>query len=310
MIKIEAIVPLYLGIDGGGTQTTCAVGDDQRVLAIGVAGGSNMVRVGEPAVRANLREAITKACDAAGVSPSAVEAAVIGVAGASVPPVKNAVAAIIRDLVRGEVEVVPDMAIALEAAFAGLPGVAVISGTGSFAIGRNQRGESARAGGWGAAISDEGSGYWIGRAAVSAVMRAHDTAASTTLLRGIFDHWHLNSLEELVQKANASPGFAELFPVVDSAAMAGDPFAQQILNAAGSQLAALASIVIGRLWPAEQTVPVAISGGVFAHSPLVRCTFWKELRAQQPGATVNFNIIQPVTGALWMARRMTGGTGD
>ena len=310
MIKIEAIVPLYLGIDGGGTQTTCAVGDDQRVLAIGVAGGSNMVRVGEPAVRANLREAITKACDAAGVSPSAVEAAVIGVAGASVPPVKNAVAAIIRDLVRGEVEVVPDMAIALEAAFAGLPGVAVISGTGSFAIGRNQRGESARAGGWGAAISDEGSGYWIGRAAVSAVMRAHDTAASTTLLRGIFDHWHLNSLEELVQKANASPGFAELFPVVDSAAMAGDPVAQQILNAAGSQLAALASIVIGRLWPAEQTVPVAISGGVFAHSPLVRCTFWKELRAQQPGATVNFNIIQPVTGALWMARRMTGGTGD
>ncbi|MGB9106862.1 MAG: BadF/BadG/BcrA/BcrD ATPase family protein, partial [Terriglobales bacterium] len=124
-------MPLYLGIDGGGTQTTCAVGDDLRVLATSVAGGSNMVRVGEPEARANLREAITKACAAARVSPAAVEAAVIGIAGASVPPVKNAVAAMIGDLVHGEIEVVGDMVIAMEAAFPGLPGVVVLSGTGS-----------------------------------------------------------------------------------------------------------------------------------------------------------------------------------
>ena len=299
---------LYLGIDGGGTQTTCAVGDDLRVLATAVAGGSNMVRVGEPAARTNLREAITKACAAAGISPAAVKAAVIGIAGSSVPKVKDVVAAMIGDLVPGEIEVVGDMIILMEAAFPGLPGVVVISGTGSVAFGRNHLGEAARAGGWGSAISDEGSGYWIGRAAVSAVLRAHDAAASTTLLRGILDAWRLNSLEELVEKANAAPGFAELFPAVESAAMAGDPVAQQILDAAGSQLANLASIVIGRLWPAEQPVPVAIGGGVFAHSPLVRCAFWKMLRAQCPGATVSFQVIQPVAGALWMARRMTTGT--
>ncbi len=207
MINIEALVPLYLGIDGGGTQTTCAVGDDLRVLATSVAGGSNMVRVGEPEARANLREAITKACAAAGVSPATVEATVIGIAGASVPPVKSAVAAMIGDLVRGEIEVVGDMVIAMEAAFPGLPGVVVISGTGSVAFGRNHLGEAGRAGGWGSAISDEGSGYWIGRAAVSAVLRAHDAAASTTLLRGILDCWRLNSLGELVQKGNAAPAF-------------------------------------------------------------------------------------------------------
>ena len=308
MINIEALVPLYLGIDGGGTQTTCVVGDHLRVLATSVAGGSNMVRVGEPEVRANLREAITKACAAARVSPAAVDAAVIGIAGASVPPVKDAVAAMIGDLVPGEVEVVGDMVIAIEAAFPGLPGVVVISGTGSVAFGRNHREESGRAGGWGPAISDEGSGYWIGRAAVSAVMRAHDAAAGTTLLHGILDRWRLNSLEELVQKSNASPVFAELFPAVESAAAAGDPIAQQILAAAGSELATLASVVIGRLWPAEQAVPVAIGGGVFAHSPLVRDTFRNKLRAQCPGAAVNFKIIQPVAGALWMARRLTAST--
>jgi N-acetylglucosamine kinase-like BadF-type ATPase len=301
-------VPLYLGIDGGGTQTTCAVGDHLRVLATSEAGGSNIVRVGEPEARTNLRQAITKACAAAGVSPAAVEATVIGIAGASVPPVKNAVVAMIGDLVPGEIEIVGDMVIAMEAAFPGLPGVVVISGTGSVAFGRNHLGEAARAGGWGSAISDEGSGYWIGRAAVSAVLRAHDAGATSMLLRGILDLWRLDSLEELLQKGNSLPGFADLFPTVESAAAAGDPIAQQILVAAGSELATLAGVVIGRLWPAEQAVPVAIGGGVFAHSPRVRDTFWNKLRAQCPGATVDFKIIQPVAGALWMARRLTATT--
>jgi N-acetylglucosamine kinase-like BadF-type ATPase len=278
------------------------------VLATSVAGGSNIVRVGESEARTNLRQAITKACAAAGVSPAAVDAAVVGVAGASVPPVKNAVAAMIGDLVPGEIEVVGDMVIAMEAAFPGLPGVVVISGTGSVAFGRNHLEESARAGGWGSAISDEGSGYWIGRAAVSAVLRAHDAGANTTLLRGILDLWRLNSLEELLQKGNSLPAFAELFPVVESAATAGDLIAQQILVAAGNELATLAGVVIGRLWPAEQVVRVALGGGVFAHSTRVRCTVWKQLRVQRPGATVSFKIIQPVAGALWMARRRTAGT--
>ncbi len=300
-------MPLYLGIDGGGTQTTCAVGNRERVLATAVARGSNMVRLGEHEARSNLREAITKACDAARVRPAAVEAAVIGIAGASVPPVKDAVAAMIRELVAGEIEVVGDMVIAMEAAFPGLPGVVVISGTGSVAFGRNQLGEAGRAGGWGPAISDEGSGHWIGRTAVSRVMRALDAGECTTLLRGIFDTWRLDSLEQLVQRANASPrpDFAQLFPAVESAGTAGDPIAQQILVGAGSELATLASVVIGRLWPEEHAVRVAIGGGVFAHSPLVRSRFRKELRAARPRATVNFKIIQPVTGALWMARRMT-----
>jgi hypothetical protein len=55
-------------------------------------------------------------------------------------------------------------------------------------------------------------------------------------------------------------------------------------------------------------VPVAIGGGVFAHSPLVRDTFRNMLLTQRPGAAVSLKIIQPVTGALWMARRLTAGT--
>jgi glucosamine kinase len=299
-------MPIYLGIDGGGTQTTCAVGDDTTVLATAAAGGSNIVRLGEHEARINLHEAISKACAAARISPEVVEAVVVGIAGASVPPVKETVANMVRELVPVEIEVVGDMVIAMEAAFAGLPGVVVISGTGSVAFGRNELGEAGRAGGWGHAISDGGSGMWIGRSAVSAVMRALDTGSPTTLLRGILDAWHLDSIEGLVQKANAAPppDFPQLFPVVETAATGGDEIAQQVLSAAGGELAWVASVVIGRLWPEPQPVRVAIGGGVFAHSRMVRRTFWAQLRAERPYAAVNFKIIQPVAGALWLARRV------
>jgi len=306
MVNNEAPVPIYLGIDGGGTQTTCAVADDTGVLATATAGASNMVRVGEHEARTNLRDAITRACEAAAVRPESVEAAVIGIAGASVPPVKQMVVSMIEDLVPGEVDVVGDMVIAMEAAFAGLPGVVVIAGTGSVAFGRNEQGESGRAGGWGHAISDEGSGFWIGRSAVSAVMRALDAADVTTLLRVILDAWNLESIEQLLQKANSypPPDFPSLFPGIEAAATTGDKIAQDLLVRAGNELARLVSIIIGRLWQEPQAVRVALGGGVFAHSTLVRRTFWSKLRAERPQAAVNFKIIYPVAGAVWMARRL------
>ena len=41
------------------------------------------------------------------------------------------------------------------------------------------RGEAARAGGWGYVLGDEGSGYWIGRAALRAVLREADRRGPT-----------------------------------------------------------------------------------------------------------------------------------
>ncbi len=63
--------------------------------------------------------------------------------------------------------VVNDALVALEAGAPASPGVVIISGTGSIAYGRNARNEGARAGGWGHVLGDEGSGYWIGRAAIA-----------------------------------------------------------------------------------------------------------------------------------------------
>lgn len=300
---------IFLGIDGGGTKTSCLVGDESSILGAGSAGGCNVVRVGEAAARAALSAAIGAACMRAGVSPERIGRTCIGVAGAERPQTREVISRILAGTVSGKTEIVGDMVTALEAGFGCDPGLVAIAGTGSIAYGVNARGQAARAGGWGFAISDEGSGHWIGRAAVGAVMRSLDQeapgAGNSTLLAGILRFFESRSIEELVLAANASPppNFAGLFPVVLTASEAGDRSASQVLRLAGLELAGLAGIVAEKLFSAAEAVPVAMCGGVFAHSALVRQAFSEAMRTRCPEAKLRSDIVEPVYGALGRARR-------
>src|ERR1700730_5382148 len=102
-------------------------------------------------------------------------------------------------------EVVGDIVITLEAAFGPGPGVIAIAGTGSIVYGRDANGQTARAGGWGFAISDEGSGPWAGRRAIAAILSAHDQGLETALSAMILQAWKLNTIDDLVQQANSTP---------------------------------------------------------------------------------------------------------
>ncbi len=167
-------MPIFIGVDGGGTKTSCLVGDESSVLGSADAGAANVVRVGESAARDALTEAILGACSVAKIDPKNITRTVVGAAGASVGEVALILRRIVGGVVSGEIEIVSDMVIALHAAFGAKSGVIVIAGTGSVAYGRNNAGETATAGGWGYAVSDEGSGHWIGQAGVKAAFRACD----------------------------------------------------------------------------------------------------------------------------------------
>lgn len=298
------VVGFFLGIDGGGSKTSCAIGDEKTLLGTGSGAGSNVIRVGEDQARDAITAAVRQACTVAGVQPSQILSTCVGVAGGARAEMATVIRRIVADLVAGEIEVVGDMVVAMEAAGSG-PGVVVISGTGSIAYGRNAVGESARAGGWGFAISDEGSGHWIGRMAVSAALRAHDEGQGTLLLDAVMKAWKLTTREQIVVAANASPppDFASLLPTVLSAVEADDPTAHDILAQAGAELSGLAKVVIARIFSDADSVPVAMAGGVFRSSALVRQVFYNNLRARYPHALVNANVVDPVRGALELARR-------
>jgi glucosamine kinase len=298
-------VTIFLGIDGGGSQTSAAIGDENSLLGTGLGAGSNVLRVGEAQAGKSIATAIRQACGAAKVSPEQIKRTCIGVAGGARPETTETVRRILSELVSGEIEVVGDMVVAMEAASDGGPGVVVIAGTGSIAYGRNAAGQTARAGGWGFAISDEGSGHWIGRAAVAAVMRICDEGQSSALLENIMRVWGVITREQMIVVSNASPppDFAGLFPAVLAAEEAGDPRAHDILAQAGVELATLAKIVVDRLFVDADPVPVAMSGGVFRNSALIRQVFYNRLRLDCSNALVNVNLIDPVGGALELARR-------
>ena len=241
---------IFLGIDGGGSKTACAVGDESVLLATAVAGASNVIRAGEDQARQSLGSVIREACAASAVDPSHIRGACLGMAGAARPEVQVAIRRLAAELIPGKIEVVGDMEIALEAAFGDGPGVVVIAGTGSIAYGRNAEGQTARAGGWGFAVSDEGSGHWISRRAIAAALRQEDKSQSSALMDGILQFWQVGR-EQLITVVNATPppDFAGLLPLVTALADSGEQSALRILADAGVELAGLAKVVIHRLFP-------------------------------------------------------------
>jgi N-acetylglucosamine kinase-like BadF-type ATPase len=314
----------YLGIDGGGTKTRCVLADEATVLAKAMTGGSNIVRLGEVQAREALHSAIRQACATAKISPDRIRAVCIGAAGAARPEIAARIRSILAELMpeitpavaRSNIEVVGDTVIALEAAFGRGPGVIAIAGTGSIAYGRDAAGHTARAGGWGFAVSDEGSGHWIGRRAISAILNARDQGLETTLTSLILQAWKLKTIDELVQQANSTPppDFPRLFPIVLRAANEGDAIARHLLADAGAKLANLAAIVVRRLAPHAPVatpavgllpvamLPVAMTGSVFRQSPYVRQVFYNALQTSFPGIDVRQDLADPVEGALSRAR--------
>ena len=180
----------FVGIDGGGTRTTAWLSDEKgRVLARAVAGPSNPLKVGIKSTQREIlratREVLRQAHVAArlggerrrtptgrGSTAAALEAVCVGLAGTDRPPVHRKVLAWLRQAIPARHHLLTsDAAIALRAAIADSPGVIVISGTGSIAYGRDDRGRVLRSGGWGAFLDDAGSGYDLGRKAIVAALQ-------------------------------------------------------------------------------------------------------------------------------------------
>src|SRR5262249_38829734 len=160
-----------LGIDAGGSAT--------RVVL--VADGQVTLRFTAPPMNALLSRDLTDRL------AELIGAAGATAAGIGMPGLRSAAdaAGLGAELARRAgcpVQVTGDGETAWLGAFGAAPGIAVFAGTGSGAMGCD--GERwARAGGHGFLLGDEGSAYWIGRAAASAALRWEDGMGGSAALR-------------------------------------------------------------------------------------------------------------------------------
>jgi N-acetylmuramic acid 6-phosphate etherase len=300
---------LLLGIDGGGTHTVAMLarttGAGWTVLGCGKAGPSNIHALGATRAQAALAEAIQRAFSAAGLPVGPVARACLGLAGAGRAAEQQA----FRDWaarvhLAEHVEITSDVALLPACSPAGW-GLAIVAGTGSIAFGATSDGHSARAGGWGSLLGDEGSGYAITVAALRAVMAAADGRAPATLLAERFLHrLELHRPDDLVAAVHGRldrPAIAALATLVFEAANNGDAVACNVVDAAARDLANTALAVARKLGLLHVPVPLVLAGGVLLTQPGYRQTLLAETTRNGLQPELVTLVEEPVKGAVRLA---------
>ena len=294
-----------LGIDAGGTKTVCFLADgDGNVLGEARSGGASLRAEGELGVEKVLHSVMDQAL---GGRARDVEAICLGMVGAD----REAEGALARGIMRrigagSRVVVVSDALVALVAGVGEAPGVVIICGTGSMAYGRNARDQAARAGGWGHVLGDEGSGYWIGRLALRAVMRASDRRGRETRLTGkVLAHFGLTEPQQLVREVyHRSLRPSEIAGVARCVQLAhdeGDGVASEILRQGARELLACANSVVTRLGMQDEAVSFVLAGGMFQAVPWLCEELTRRLPDIAARGVVRKLDREPAYGAVLLA---------
>ena len=162
----ESRLAFFLAVDLGGTKTEYVLADETRELARVKGGTIKRMRTDAATADENFAKAIKELEAESGVLLQQVTRTCVGAAGITVALVTDWIRKAFAQHVGGSLILVGDVEIALDAAFFGGPGVLVMAGTGSNVAGRSASGKLTTAGGWGPALSDQGSGARIGHQAL------------------------------------------------------------------------------------------------------------------------------------------------
>jgi N-acetylglucosamine kinase-like BadF-type ATPase len=306
---------MFLGIDGGGTKTAYAVIDPEgRIRSRHV--GPSVSHLSEGFTRANqlLIEGIGAAVSEAGLEPSDLTFAFVGLPAYgedSASTIRmNAMPAWLLDVARYRCG--NDMVCSWAGSLACADGISVIAGTGSMAYGE-YAGRSARAGGWGELIGDEGSAYWIACEGMNLFSRMSDGRATRGVLYELVrERFGISADLDLCariygEQASARSVIAQFAPLVHEAAQAGDEQTAAIFGRAADELISCVLATRGSLAvPDTAVLPVSHSGGVFNGATLLSDAFRTALAAAQPPFEYRPPRHPPEIGAALYAAQLAG----
>lgn len=291
-----------VGIDAGGSKTVGLMADeDGGVRAEARGGGANLQVQGELGVEKVLYEVLERLDP-----PGPIAAVCLGMAGVDRPGERDVIHGVLRRLGRyrtARIRIENDAFIALVAGAPERVGIVVVAGTGSVAYGVDGEGRTARSGGWGYLLGDEGSAYWLGHAALRRAIRAADgrddaTSLADRLARRLDLEVPAGLVWWFYDQEHFRFRVAELAPLVEEAAAEGDRAAGELLDHAAEHLARAARAVARQLaFPGA--FPLVLSGGAFRACP----SLGQRLRAvlELPQARIALLEAEPARGAVTLA---------
>jgi len=286
------------GIDAGGTTTKCILmNENGELLAESKAGPANYQVTGLTNVIQEIRKALNLVCKKAGINE--IDILGIGMAGIGcqedIRRVKNNLLPLnqVRNCF-----ITNDGEIAVLGAYAGEPGIVVISGTGSIIYGLKENGVTVRVGGWGPILGDEGSGFWIGLKALQAIIKTEEGRCINTSLSNILmNSFNINNLKELVsfvyQDKLPREKIASLAPLVIENMANGDQVAKQIIEKGCDELILMIKVIAKKL--NYQKKEIAVTGGLFNNSPFYDLFSYKLKKMS------NYKTIKPLYPAVYGA---------
>jgi N-acetylglucosamine kinase-like BadF-type ATPase len=304
----------YLGVDGGGTKTSfLLLNEDGRAAGSATLGTLDWFQIGPDGIRNTLAEGIGQVCVQAGIDPSQLAYAVLGIPclGDELIDEVPIVEEFVRDVLGSTpFRAVNDAEVGWAGSLACRPGIHLVAGTGAIGYGVDQDGRAARASGWGHMIGDEGSAYWLGRQLIAAFTREADGREERSMLYEVVrEHCRIADDFELLRVVQqewswSREQIAGLAKLVYQAAQGGESKAIKLYEQAAYELSLIVHAIYRKLWSGETAgtrtpISVSYSGGVFRAGSFIL----EPLKRYLPEDTYTLVTpqIEPVAGAALYA---------
>lgn len=312
-MPISAPQEYLCGIDAGASKTDCAIATLTGELLARTVSGPAAMNVG-PGFADAIFTALAECTNKANIDPDSIRTVAVGLAGVDNSASRSSAVSALASVIPGAAIVVDnDASIALKASTAHRPAAVVMAGTGSIVFGESRDGTRHRVGGWGHILDDEGSGYAIAIAALSAALRAVERRGRQTVLGTeacrYFGLQDVRQLVDLTWRFAAAPGFAAGFAPKVIAASEHDDVAADIVAAAAEELADQANVLIDEIRLTAGDV-VALGGGLLANPSRYVGLVVTGIHRGRPELRVGPCELPPVGGAiLAAAESLTGSPG-
>lgn len=295
-------------IDGGGTKTNGVLFVGNEIRSQLKSGTTRIGAVGFGEACERTLNMIVELCKQVEITTSEVDVIVVGLAGVWLENEKKRALYLIKTLANttghsiNDLIVTSDAEIALDGAFKGGNGIITIVGTGSIGLAKYGNEPFARCGGWGIELDDEGSGAWVGREGLTAVVRSLDGRGKNTMLT--------DKLVELIPRFDKKEPrtivgayndklfeYQSITPLVMECASQNDEICLNIMERAAKHLTELPISLLQHF--KTKKVNVALMGGIIDNDTLLSKMLKKELAKIE-----RIKLVEPIGDAIIGAKNI------
>ncbi|MGF7058748.1 N-acetylglucosamine kinase [Brassicibacter mesophilus] len=294
----------YVGIDGGGSKTFACISDGHNMISSVEVGATNYHSVGIESVQVELERIFLYLLKELHIQKDDIRSLCLGCAGIDCTKDEQTIYNLFRKIgYKNRLQVCNDSIIALVAANGKKTGGLIISGTGSIAVGVDENGQVYRVGGWGHILDDIGSGYFIGKRAIQAIMKYYDGRGSKTILWDeIKEKLKITSPEDLIPYTYDNKLSKQMISSLAESVINVSKFdgvARNIIDEAVKGLTDMAITLISKI--DKYDIPLGLYGSILLKSEIIREELCKQINNHYPDIIIKIPTISAAEGALILA---------